>query len=244
MPLPHAFRHFTPFQFLGCVLSQQFVNLVAPTGVALQQRLVDQGHQLAQRGAGHLLGCLAGKATAKDGQSLEHLPLPLGEQAPRMVKDGAHAALPFGHVAQIGLQKVEALADLGRDLGGGQHLQPARRQQDAQGHATHQATDAGHVPEVGGRQLKARPDPARALQEELDRAVVKRVLGRLPVGEVHPGQVEEVLALHVQPGPRGGQDLDIRGGFQHVAHQAQAVPSTTDGMSALRAGEEVLEVVQ
>ena len=98
------------------ILSQQLVDFAASCERTVQQRLVDQAHQLAQRDAGHLLCCLPRETTPKDRQPCKPLLLSLCKQIPRMAKDGADAALPFRHIVRICLQEIEALTDLGGDL--------------------------------------------------------------------------------------------------------------------------------
>ena len=104
MPVPHhlplVWRQVQP---LGRILPQQFVQLVPSWSRRAQKRLVGQRHQVAQRGADHLHGCLAGEISAEHRKSAEHLLLPLVKQAPGVVKGRAYAALPAGHISQVGL---------------------------------------------------------------------------------------------------------------------------------------------
>ena len=119
---------------------------------------------------------------------------------------------------------------------GGQRLHPGRRQQDGQRHALHQAADADHLRQVVRRRLKARLHPPRASREELDGAAVLdpialRSSARGRLGGFQRRHRVEMLALHVQPGPRGDQDLDPRRGVEELGHQARAL-------------QQVLKVVQ
>ena len=130
-----------------------------------------------------------------------------------MVEHVAQAALPLGHVVQVALEKVKPTADLCRDLGRGEHGHPGGGEQDAQGHALHHVTDAEHVGQGLGGQLKVRLRPARALQEQPDGAILRLTPGRREAGgegrNVHPLDGEAMLAPHVQPGPRGNEDHDL-----------------------------------
>ena len=85
--------------------------------------------------------------------------------------------------------------------------------------------DVDHVRHIIVRQSKIRPYPPRTGREQLDGAVLalapanrQRLVGGW---EVHPAHREEMLCLHVQPGPRCGQDLDSGRAVEHVGHQSR-----------------------
>ncbi len=189
----------------------------------MQERPVDQGPQVPQRCPGDLLGRLPAKAPAKDGQRLKDLGLAPAEHAPGMVKDGADAAVPLGHVAPAGVQEVEALGDAVRDLGRSEHLGPGRGQEEGQRHAARQAADAGHVLLLAG-QDKAGAGPPRRGQEQVHGVVLPLCdLVGLLFGAGQAADGEEMLTLQAQPGAGGDQDRHARGGLEDVDHDVDTV---------------------
>jgi hypothetical protein len=73
--------------------------------------------------------------------------------------------MPFGDVADVGFEEVEALGDLGSDLAHGQHVDPRRRQQDPDRHPTGQAKNLRQWVEVSGLENESGPDPPGGIEE-------------------------------------------------------------------------------
>ena len=184
------------------VLAQEFVHLVAPVRGTPQQRLVHQVEQRRQRDVRHAARRFVAEAARQRREPFEHFLLTGGEHVPRLVEDGAQAAVALRHVLQRGHQEVEVALDLADDLAGREHLHPGRRQLDAERHPLHQLHDAAHG---GARRLVERelgPDAPRALHEQLGGAVQRTIAGGL-----HAVDLEQPLAMQVQALARRDQQL-------------------------------------
>jgi len=57
------------------------------------------------------------KAASKDRQALENILLIVGEELPGVVKHSADAALACGEITALGVQEIQARADLRQDAG-------------------------------------------------------------------------------------------------------------------------------
>ncbi len=98
---------------LAGVLTDQLVDRI-PAGITIHsdQRFGLQPGQFPQRCAGHFSRGVACEPTSKDGQGREPAALSLVQKGPRVIEYGAHAAVPGGHVAHVGLEEVHRAPDL------------------------------------------------------------------------------------------------------------------------------------
>ena len=152
-------------ELLSRVLPQQLMHVVAPIVNGLHERSIYQRAQYLRRGARNSAHCPSREPSAEDGQCLHHVPFPLREQAPRVVEHGPHTALSLWHVAQVGLQQVEARLELRCNLAGREDAHPPRCEQYAQRHAGDELADADHVPRVVVHKLEGGPEAVRALHK-------------------------------------------------------------------------------
>ncbi len=80
-------------------------------------------------------------------------------------------------------------------------------------------------------QGKAGLDLRRTLDEEAERATAA-----VAVLEPESLDVEHPLALHVQPLPGGGKQLDLRRALDHLAEQRRALDEMLEGPAGFSAG--------
>ncbi len=199
----------------------------------MKERPGHQRPQVAQGCAGHPLRRLAREPAAKDGRRLEHLTLVRAEQAPRVVKDGPHAALPRRHVAPLGLQKVEAVPDLGQYLGRGQNPRPCRGQLDGQGQSLQPGADLGHRRGVPLVEAKVGVHGAHALGEQLHCLHLGKAFQGRQIARVrgdHRRHLVLEFGIDLQRRPAGGQDLESGGSGEQL-------------VQGRRGGQQVLKVV-
>jgi hypothetical protein len=123
--------------------------------------------------------------------------------------------MPVRDVAHLGLEEVEVLGDLGSDLLHGQHVDPSRRQQDAERQPTCQAKDFRQGVHVPGLEHESGPDPLGGIDEQLDAAHLEGPARRLP-GCLEAGQGEDGFPRHVQLRARRDHHLDLWRGLQDL----------------------------
>ena len=131
--------------------------------------------------------------------------------------------MPVGDVAHLGLQEVEALGDLGRDLAHGQHVDPRRRQQDPQRQPAGQTQDRAQGVEVLALQREPGVSALRRIDEQVDAGRLEGFIRRVP-GRVEAGQRGDGLARDVELGARGDQHLDRSRGLQDLGHDGRRRP--------------------
>ena len=73
--------------------------------------------------------------------------------------------MPVRDVADLGLEEVEVLGDLGSDLAHRQDVDPRRRQQNPERQPTCQAKDLRHRVEVTRLENESGPDPPGGIDE-------------------------------------------------------------------------------
>ena len=209
-------------QALGGILAHQRMQTVArhaATGCGLQQRLVDQGHECGQRGAGDRRCRIAFTALGKHREPRQGAALVRVEQIPRMIERGPDGSVARRQIACGYGQQVEVAVDLGSDFGWRQGAHPAGRKLDRQRHAIQLPADPRHRRAVLTGQRKRCHVALCPLDKQAHGVGFIDTGAVVGFGHRQPAQLHHPFVVQPQPFARCHQQPQLGRAIQQVQQQ-------------------------